>query len=203
MKKLVILGLSVALAAGAYALYRLRNTDSNRIVVQLVPGPPTPRISPAEAGIDPAAIQLAVDYAGKRRTSALVIGRNGHIVYEKYWGDTTIDTQLSSNDFARVLPALLVGTAMNDRLIVNLDEPLSSYLTEFANEPAGSDTLRELLADRANGAAESTELVALILERLTKQPYETLVSERLWKPLGGGALSFERNSTSGIRANAA
>jgi hypothetical protein len=52
-------------------------------------------VSPGEAGIDPAAIQLAVDYAGKRNTSALVIGRNGHIVFEKYWGDTTLDTSIA------------------------------------------------------------------------------------------------------------
>src|SRR5688500_12555814 len=103
MKKPGILALVVVLAGVAFALYRFGGPDADRIVVHLEPGPPTPRISPAEAGIDPAAIQLAVDYAGKRRTSALVIGRNGHIVFEKYWGGATPDTAVSTEHFAAVL----------------------------------------------------------------------------------------------------
>jgi hypothetical protein len=203
MKKLGLLGLIVALAVGAFALYRFRDTGADRIVVTLVPGPPTPRISPAEAGIDPAAIQLAVDYAGKRNTSALVIGRNGHIAFEKYWGDTTADSSVPPNDFGRVLPALLIGSAMNDRLIRDLDAPISSYLPELADTPAGSDTLRELLADRTKDTHVPTELIALVLERVIKQPYEKIVGERLWKPLGGGGLSFQRNDPVGLRADAA
>ena len=63
MKKLGILALVVLLAAAAFALYRFGGSDAGRIVVKLVPGPQQPKISPGEAGIDPAAIQLAVDYA--------------------------------------------------------------------------------------------------------------------------------------------
>jgi beta-lactamase family protein len=203
MKKLGIVGLVVALAVIAFALYRFRDTHAERIVVKLVPGPPQPKIPLTEAGIDPAAVELAVDYAGKRKTSALVIGRNGHIVFEKYWGETTLDTPLPMSNFGRVLPALLVGSAMNDRLIVNLDEPVSSYLPELAGKPAGSDTLRDLLAERTRDTYEPPELLALVLERLTKQPYEIIVSERLWKPIGGGDFAFDRNGPVAIRANAA
>ena len=53
----------------------------------------------------------------KRNTRALVIGRGGHIVFEKYWGDTTLDTPVDLPDFTPVLAPLLVGSAMNDRLI--------------------------------------------------------------------------------------
>ena len=51
-----------------------------------------PKVSPAEAGIDMAGIQAAVDYAAARNTRALVIGHGGHIVFEKYWDDTTLET---------------------------------------------------------------------------------------------------------------
>lgn len=203
MKKLGVLGLVLALVAIAFALYRFRDVDADRIVVKLEPGPPQPKIPLTEAEIDPAAVQLALDYAGKHNTSALVIGRNGHIVFEKYWGETTIDTPLPMSSFGTVLPALLVGSAMNDRLIVNLDEPVSSYLPELVKEPAGSDTLRDLLAERTRDTYAPLELLALVLERITKQPYETIVSERLWKPIGGGELSFDRNGAAKIRANAA
>jgi hypothetical protein len=203
MKKFGMLALIVVLAAAAFVVYRYRDAEPERIVVTLVPGPPQPKVSLAEAGIDPAAVELAVDYAGKRKTSALVIGRNGHIVFEKYWGGTTLDTQLANSNFGRVLPALLVGSAMNDRLILNLDEPVSTYLPELADSPAGNDTLRDLLADRTHDTHEPSELLALVLERIIKQPYEAIVSERLWKPIGGGELSFDRNGPVELRAHAA
>jgi hypothetical protein len=206
MKKLGILALVVLLAAAAFALYRSGDAeaDAARIVVKLVPGPPQPKVSPGEAGIDPAAIQLAVDYAGKRNTSALVIGRNGHVVFEKYWSNTTLDTRISRNEFASVLNPLLVGSMINDRLLASLDEQVSSYLPEYVDTPAGAGTLRQLLAGQtADTVTSAPELVALILERITKQPYETLVSERLWKPMGGGELSFQRNGPGEVRRDAA
>ncbi len=203
MKKLGLLVLAVVIAAIAFGLYRFRDTDAERIVVRLVPGPPQPKVSATEAGLDPAAIQLAVDYAGKRNTSALVIARNGHIVFEKFWGGTTLDSLVPHNEFATALSALLVGSAMNDRLIANLDEPVATYLAHFAGTPAGAATLRELLGGKAADDAIPTELIALVLETITRQPYESLVSERLWKPLGGGDISFKRNGAAGLRPDAA
>jgi len=197
MKKIGILVLIVALATGAFALYRFRESSDERIIVKLVPGPPTPTLSPAEAGIDPAAIQLAVDYAGKRNSSALVIGRNGHIVFEKYWGGTTLDSPISTDRFAQVLGPLLVGSAMNDRLIRDLDEPITNYHPELADAPASSTgpyTLRQLLGSQYDHVDLPAGIVARVLELLAKQPYETLVSERLWKPIGGGDISFRRGS---------
>jgi CubicO group peptidase (beta-lactamase class C family) len=202
MKKIGILVLVVLIAAAAFALYRSDDAEADRIVVTLVPGPSQPRVSPAEAGIDQAAIQLAVDYAAKRHTSALVIGRNGHIVFEKYWGGTTFDTPVGDNDFAAPFVALLVGAAMNDRLL-NLDEPLSTYLPEYAGQPTGAESLRQLLGGQTADAAPPTELAALVLERISKQPLENLVSERLWKPMEGGELSFQRNGSNALRRDAA
>ncbi len=203
MKKLGILALIVLLAAVAFAWYRFGNSDADRIVVKLVPGPPQPKISPGEAGIDPAAIQLAVDYAGKRNTSALVIARNGHIVFEKYWGDTTLDTSIATDHFAKVLGPLLVGSAMNDRLIRDLDEPISNYQPDLGDAPtgySGPSTLRQLLGSQADQGDGPAEIVARVLALVTKQHYEILVSERLWKPMGGGELSFRRNGSNEWRA---
>ncbi|HEU4781460.1 MAG TPA: hypothetical protein VFS58_16380 [Steroidobacteraceae bacterium] len=194
MKKFGLLVLMVALAAIAFLIFRTPSAQSRRIVVTLVPGPPQPKVSPGEAGIDPAAILAAVDYAGKHQTTALVIGRAGHIVFEKYWGDTAIDTPLMPGAFGNVLVPLLVGSVMNDRLIVNLDEPLSNYLPEYGGTPTGKGSLRDHLGLRVeDSAAPSMELMALVLERVTRQSFEILVSERLWKPMGGGEFSIAQN----------
>jgi hypothetical protein len=196
MKNVAWSVLVLALAAAAFMIFRSGESPRDRIVVTLVPGPPQPKVSPAEAGIDLAAIQIAVDYAGKRNTTALVIGRGGHLVYEKYWGDSTLETQASASRFGRVLVPLLVGTAMNDRLIVSLDEPVSNYLPELAGTPAGKGTLRDHLGERVEDSTPgSLELLTRVLEKVTQQPFESLISERLWKPMGAGTFSVRRQGS--------
>jgi CubicO group peptidase (beta-lactamase class C family) len=82
---------------------------------------------------------------------------------------------------------------MSDRLIMSLDAPTANYIPEDANTPLGATTLRELLAqDNASLDAEaSANRLALVLERVSSRPYQTLVVERLWKPLEAGDLAFE------------
>lgn len=199
---IVLVGV-VAAVAVAFAVFRSPDAASERIVVSLVPGPPQPKVTPAEAGISEIAIQEAVDYAGKRNSSALVVGRGGHIVFEKYWGDTTRETQMSASQFGRVLIPLLVGSAMNDRLIVSLDEPASDYLPEYTDTPAGKGTLRNHLGQRVENSSPGSEEVLLrILEKVTRQSFDTLVSERLWKPMGAGGFSVQREG-SGVYARIA
>ena len=88
---------AVVMVAGADAVAY----HEPRIVVAMPAGPPQPKVSPAEAGIDMAGIQAAVDYAGTRNTRALVIGRGGHIVFEKYWDGTTLDSPWTCPDSRR------------------------------------------------------------------------------------------------------
>jgi CubicO group peptidase (beta-lactamase class C family) len=199
------------IAVGAFALlllavYWFSDPLPDPVVVQLQPGPSPPRIPLGEAGIDPAAVDAAVAYAGPRNTRALVIGRNGHIVFEKYWGDTTFDTPLRISGFTPVLIALAAGSAMNDRLIPSLDQPLSNYVPTFAEGSSGKKTLRELLAhgDMIDDMGWSANLAAEAIERVTKHSYEVVVAERLWKPMEAGTFTMERRSAEGpgaIRAS--
>jgi len=165
------------------------------VVVKLAAGPWQPRLASGEAGLDPAALAAAVAYAEPRRTSALVVARGGHIVFEKYWNGTTFDTPVAPG-FDPVLAALLIGTALDDRLIGSLDEPLSNYVPGTGAADA-TVTFRELLSGERAGtsAAQSADMLALALERVARQPYERLVAERLWKPLGGGDLEFQRGQS--------
>ncbi len=190
MKK--IAGVFIVVVLGALAFWSFRGAKVEPIVVTLPAGPPQPRVSPEEAQIDPVAIDAAVQYAAPRNTRALVVGRGGHIVFEKYWSGTTADTTVELSGFAPVLAVLAVGGAMNDKLIPHLDVPSSNYIIEDSGKPEGATTLRELLAqDNATlDAAASANRLALVLERVTKRPYQTIVAERLWKPLEAGDLAF-------------
>jgi CubicO group peptidase (beta-lactamase class C family) len=186
-----------ALALSLMGLFLLKFVDreGKPVTVQLAPQPSQPRVSPAEAGIDAAALEAAADFAGKHGTHALVVGRNGHIVFEKYWQDTNFETPVDTG-FEPVLVALVLGTAFEDRLVHSLDEPLANYVTDLG-EPQKAYTLRELLAgDHADvTAGEATDLLALALERVTKQPWQNVVAQRLWSPLGGGTLVFHHGDS--------
>jgi CubicO group peptidase (beta-lactamase class C family) len=133
---------ALALLAGADAVAYAEP----RVSVAAEPGPPQPKVSPAEAGIDMAAIQQAVDYAATRDTRALVIGQGGHIVFEKYWDDSSLETPVDLSGFTPVLSGLLLGTVMyGDRGLV-LDAPLSEFIDAWKNDERGTVTLRELLS---------------------------------------------------------
>jgi CubicO group peptidase (beta-lactamase class C family) len=119
----------------------------------MTPGPPQPKVSPAEAGIDMAGIQAAVDYAGARNTRALIIGHGGHIVFEKYWDDSSLETPVDLSGFTPVLSALALGAAMNNERSINLDAPLGGYLDGWADDPRGAISLRQLLT-RSSGFAK-------------------------------------------------
>ena len=185
---------AVAMVMVGMYLFLLRGDEAQPLVIRLSPGPSQPRVPPGEAGMDAVALEQAAAWAADRDSTALVIARGGHIVFENYWGGTGFESPVDPG-FTPVLAALLTGIAMNDRLIANLDRPVSNYLG--ADGAATDASLRQLLAgDRADLSLEqSTDLLALVLERLGKRSYQELVTERLWKPMGGGDLEF------GVRDN--
>ncbi len=181
-KKLVLAALCVLAIVAVIALTRLM-MHAPGITVALQAGPAQPRVGAAEGGIDSAAIHAAVAYAGARNTHALVIARGGHIVFEKYWDGFSADSAVRFDELSAVIAGVLLGTALNDRLILDIDMPLSRYLGDAVAD-AQTRTLRTLLTEW------DAETLAEVLERVGGQPYQVLVAERLWKPLGNGDIAF-------------
>jgi CubicO group peptidase (beta-lactamase class C family) len=190
MKALSYLFLAVCIGVLAYSIHRFTEGPT-RVVVELTPGPPRPKVSPGEAGIDVAGLVAAVEYAGARRTHALLVGRGGHLVFEKYWGDMTLDSEVELSGFTPVLAALAVGVAMNDKQIPGIDLPVSFYLPEVGGD-RGAATLRQLLSRQsaAPDAAADVEQIARVLEKVSQQRYDAVIRDKLWKPLGGGTFSL-------------
>jgi CubicO group peptidase (beta-lactamase class C family) len=204
MKRMAFVMTAIGLPMMALLLWRFADSHPP-VTVQLAPGPVQPRVSPGEAGLDPAVLEAAAAYAGPRATDALVVGRGGHIVYEKYWNGTTTDTVVETG-FDPVLAALVLGTMLDAREVHSLDEPLTNYLGADAGDE-GTISLRELMArDHPElDLGDTTDLLAQALERVTSLPYHTLVVQRLWTPLGGGTLEFKSSKggrrPEGVRAH--
>ncbi len=200
MKKIGWLAGVVAVAALAF-VWLNTNSGPDPVLVTLEPGPPQPRVTLTEAGIDPRAVEVAVQYAGERNTRALVIGHGGHVVFEKYWGDTTADTPVQLSGFTPALAALLVGTALNDRVLRDLDAPVSEIAKDLSADPRAASTPRQLLTQYGADTTADVNTLARMLEGALGSSYETLLAERLWKPLGAGSFSMAQRGAAGQPGN--
>jgi CubicO group peptidase (beta-lactamase class C family) len=96
-------------------------------------------------GIDPAALQAAEDYATRTNSVALLVYQRGALRYEKYWPGFDRDTVTDTFSAHKTVMGLLVGAAIADGYIQSLDQPASTWLTEWAGDARREITLRHLL----------------------------------------------------------
>src|ERR1044072_8697926 len=81
MRRLQLGMTALALCLLGFSLLRFVDREGKTVPGRLAPQPSQPRVTPGEAGIDPVALNAAAEFAGAHHTRALVVGRNGHIVY--------------------------------------------------------------------------------------------------------------------------
>ncbi len=104
-----------------------------------------PRAVAAQRRISDAAWQKAVDWAFPRNTYALIAMRDGAIEHEK-WADGYFPGQmLPVRSFTKTLSSLLIGIAIGEGKIASIDEPVSTYLAEWKDDPRGRITIRQFL----------------------------------------------------------
>ena len=176
--------------------------------------PPAPRVTPELEQLDPAGLEVAARYAGEHGSRALIVSRHEHIVFEHYWQGTGFDTLADAQSFTRLLVALAAGAAVSHRLIAWPDEPVGAFIGEWhdargeitvrnllqmssglaalGDEAGRKDLAAALLSTplaRTPGAtrvdqATDPQLLALVIERATKQRYAAYLSQALWGRIG-------------------
>ena len=107
--------------------------------------PAAPRVDPQLESLDPRGLEAAASYAGERDSSALIVSRHEHIVFEKYWHGTGFDTVEDGQSFTRVVAALAVGAALSQRKIQWPDEPIGYFIPAWHDDPRGAITVNQLL----------------------------------------------------------
>lgn len=78
-------------------------------------------------------------------TKAFLIFKNDSLLFEKYWDNHTVSTLSNSFSAAKTMVALLIGIAVEEGKIKNLDEPVGNYLPEFKRNDLSIITIRDLL----------------------------------------------------------
>ncbi len=179
--------------------------------------PAAPRVLPGSELLDARALEEAARYAGDHGAQALIVSRHDHIVFERYWRGTSFGTFIDAGALTPLLVALATGNAISHRRIGWPDEPLGVILPEWADDPRGAITVRDLLRFSSGLATAGSgdnpldlaaslmtrpltappgsrrleqpsdpQLMALVLERATRERYARFVSETIWRPIGAG-----------------
>ncbi len=79
------------------------------------------------------------------KTVAFLVVKNDSILHEEYWEGYNDHSLVNSFSMAKSINALLVGCALKDGLIKNLDEPVGNYLEEFKQGDKSKITIKHLL----------------------------------------------------------
>lgn len=85
----------------------------------------------------------------RTRTNALVVLKDGEIVYETYRNGSSADTRFLTFSVAKSYTSTLIGFALNDGLIESLDDKVTKYLPEMEGSGYDGPTVRDLLRMRS------------------------------------------------------
>lgn len=78
-------------------------------------------------------------------THALVIIKNDTLIHEQYWDNFSDTSHTNSFSMAKSYIGALLGFAIQDGYIKNINEPVSKYIPEFANDWRSKITLEHLV----------------------------------------------------------
>ena len=107
--------------------------------------PMAPRVTPELESLDRQSLETAAVYAAQKDSTALIVTRHEHVVFEKYWHGTSFDTVEDGQSFSRVVTALAVGVALSRRRIHWPEEPVEAFIPEWRGDPRGAITINQLL----------------------------------------------------------
>ena len=169
--------LFAVLAGGALWWKRAGTTPTYEPRERVVGGneAPAPRVAAELESLDGGALNAAAGYAGEHGSRALIVARHDHIVFERYWRGTNFDTPTDGQSFTPLLAALATGVAISHRRIGWPDEPIGAFISEWAQDPRGAITVRNLLQN-SSGLASAPS---------SGRPPTDLIAAALAEPLSG------------------
>ena len=81
----------------------------------------------------------------RSQTQALIVQKEGHIVYQRYSSDAEDGRNINAMSMAKAIIAILVGIAIDDGFINSEYDAVSYYLPQIAEHAGDAVTLRDLL----------------------------------------------------------
>jgi CubicO group peptidase (beta-lactamase class C family) len=104
-------------------------------------------------------LDLSYAYAGQHYTpeqfldrtftNALLVIKDGRIVYENYRNNTRADTRFIGWSMTKSITSILIGCALQEGRIRSLDDPITNYLPELKGGGYGGVSIRHILQMRS------------------------------------------------------
>jgi len=133
-------------------------------VVEGAPGThPLSIAPPGQTTIAEAALAKAQAYSDSLGGHALLVWQGGKLRHEQYGAGASADTRFETFSMHKSVLALVYGAALRDGIIHSLDDRVGDYLQEWAHDPRGDITLRQLLTMQSGlslGGIDATAAVA-------------------------------------------
>ena len=85
------------------------------------------------------------DFLDRTYTNAMLVMKDGHIVYEKYLNNMQPNVRHMGWSMTKSLVSILVGIAHEEGRIKSLDEPITNYLPELESGAYKGVTIRQVL----------------------------------------------------------
>lgn len=105
-----------------------------------------PTVSAEEAGLDQVALDELAAAAERGGSECLVVTRDGELVGEWYWQGFGPETEREVWSVTKSITSTLVGIAQ-DRGLLDIDDPVSTYVEEWRGTPSEGVTIRNLLSN--------------------------------------------------------
>jgi CubicO group peptidase (beta-lactamase class C family) len=82
-------------------------------------------------------------------TNALLVMKDGRIVYETYRNNTNETTRFMAFSMTKSITSILLGVALEEQRIKSIDDPITKYLPELASGGYNGVTIRQILQMRS------------------------------------------------------
>lgn len=112
------------------------------------------------------------EYVERQKVAGLIIVKDGAIVYERYELGNTEESRWVSYSIAKSVASLLVGAAINDGYIKDVDEMVSDYLPRLKGSSYDKSSIRNVL--QMSSGVEWTEDYADPDSDISTTPWTTL-----------------------------
>jgi CubicO group peptidase (beta-lactamase class C family) len=137
--------------------------------------------TPADAGLDPVALEAMATAAASAGSSCLVVTRHGELAGEWYWNGHGADDQLEAFSATKSITSTLVGIAAS-RGLIDIDAPASTWITEWQGTPSSTVTVRNLLANDSGRQHDLvTDYVQMAISESDKTGFAIGLDQQ-WEP---------------------
>lgn len=192
------------------------------------PGTVLPMVHPDAVALSESGQKALRDLVAATGTKALLIWHAGALQVELYAADVQPGDMLDGRGLMPGLMVMLTGIAQRDGILTGIDTSIGEWLPEWAGDDRGRVTVRHLLegtsglrtpatepgADAAAWTLSATleaepgsrlapnlyeaQVLGLVLSRAAKRPLPELLSQSLWRPMGGRSGMMMAGSADGV-----